>query len=318
MTRTCARLVKAWWSHGPQTTGGERLLRLTVASPDEGRAVEQESGAASATAGPSSSQSQIAPASPTTSGTQQEAAVEEGRPRPEKAQRVRFEGDRDEPNDTMDDVDNAPDPTPKRPRGPPPTRVFPEPRSEEFTLGSSGCLGHRTNTQNGAKSVELSHIHDRQARTAGEVAALHSNGQQTPTTHLSDPKRISMVQVELKNDTNSKVKRTGEKVARMSEPSAKDGRVKIGRNRRSHLVSRPAQSCGYRERSIRLSHCCERYTSTVTTVSVWTMTAAWRARWCHREKGDGVRSRFLVKQFNDAKQGDFFTYTPRAESCASC
>ena len=44
------------------------------------------------------------------------------------------------------------------------------------------------------------------------------------------------------------------------------------------------------------------------------MTAAWGARWCHREKGDGVRSRFLVKQFNDAKQGDFFTYTPRAEA----
>ena len=65
---------------------------------------------------------------------------------------------------------------------------------------------------------------------------------------------------------------------------------------------------------MRLSHCCERYTSTVTTVSVWTMTAAWGARWCHREKGDGVRSRFLVKQFNDAKHGDFFTYTPRAEA----
>ena len=80
------------------------------------------------------------------------------------------------------------------------------------------------------------------------------------------------------------------------------------------MVSRLAQSCRHRERSIRLSHCCERNTSTVTTVSVWTMTAAWGARWCHREKGDGVRSRFLVKQFNDAKQGDFFTYTPRAEA----
>ena len=141
MTRTCARLVKAWWSHGAKTTGGERLVQQTVASPDEGSAVEPKSGAGSATAGPFSSQSQIAPASPTTSGTQQEVAVEEGRPRPEEAKRVSVEGDRDEPNDTMDDVDNAPDPTPKRPRGPPSTRVFPDPRSEEFTPGSSGRLG---------------------------------------------------------------------------------------------------------------------------------------------------------------------------------
>ena len=132
MKRTCARLVKAWWSHGPQTTGGERLVQQTVASPDEGSAVEHKSGAGSATLGHPAVKSQIAPASPTTSGTQQEVAVEEG---------ASVEGDRDEPNDTMDDVDNAPDPTPKRPRAPPPTRVLPDPRSEEFTLGSSGRLG---------------------------------------------------------------------------------------------------------------------------------------------------------------------------------
>ena len=35
-----------------------------------------------------------------------------------------------------------------------------------------------------------------------------------------------MGQVELNNDTNSNVKKTGEIVARVSEPLAKDGRVK--------------------------------------------------------------------------------------------
>ena len=61
-----ARTADDWWRVAGTTT---------VASPDEGSAVEPESGAGSATAGPSSSQSQIAPASPTTSVTQQKAAV---------------------------------------------------------------------------------------------------------------------------------------------------------------------------------------------------------------------------------------------------
>ena len=99
--------------------------------------------------------------------------------------------------------------------------------------------GHRADTQNGAKSAELSRIHDGQARTAGEVAALHSNGQQTPTTHLSDPKRISMGQVELNNDTNSNVKRTGEIVARVSEPPAKDGRVKTVKTEHAESLGVP-------------------------------------------------------------------------------
>ncbi|CAK0835277.1 unnamed protein product [Prorocentrum cordatum] len=38
------------------------------------------------------------------------------------------------------------------------------------------------------------------------------------------------------------------------------------------------------------------------------------ARLRHRKEGDGVRSRFVVKQFKDAQAGDFFACAPRAES----
>ncbi|CAK0903384.1 unnamed protein product [Prorocentrum cordatum] len=41
---------------------------------------------------------------------------------------------------------------------------------------------------------------------------------------------------------------------------------------------------------------------------------AWGTRWCHRKKGEGVRSRFVVKQFRDAQAGDFFACTPRTEA----
>ena len=123
------------------------------------------------------------------------------------------------------------------------TRQFRRRNGQEVRSSQMGTAvvawGHRTNTQNGATSAELSQIHDRQARTAGEMAQLHSNGQQTPTTHLSDPKRISMGQVELNNDTNSNVKRTGEIVARMSEPPAKDGRVKIVKTEQAESLGFP-------------------------------------------------------------------------------
>ena len=105
MTRTCARLVKAWWR--------VQLLLLMKGVPSNPRAAQAND--VGDTAGSSCAGGE--------------------------AKRIRFEGDRDEPNDTKDDVDNAPDPTPKRPRGLPPTRVLPDPRSDEFTLGSSGCLG---------------------------------------------------------------------------------------------------------------------------------------------------------------------------------
>ena len=48
-----------------------------------------------------------------------------------------------------------------------------------------------------------------------------------------------MGQVELNNDTNSNVKRTGEIVARMSEPPAKDGRVKIVKTEQAESLGFP-------------------------------------------------------------------------------
>ncbi|CAK0837226.1 unnamed protein product [Prorocentrum cordatum] len=37
-------------------------------------------------------------------------------------------------------------------------------------------------------------------------------------------------------------------------------------------------------------------------------------RWCRRKKGEGVRSRFVAKQFRGAQAGDFFPCTPRTEA----
>ncbi|CAK0857324.1 unnamed protein product [Prorocentrum cordatum] len=40
----------------------------------------------------------------------------------------------------------------------------------------------------------------------------------------------------------------------------------------------------------------------------------WGTRCCRRKKGEGVRSRFVVKQFRDAQAGDFFACTPHTEA----
>ena len=128
------------------------------------------------------------------------------------------------PNDTMDDVDNAPRSDAEAAKRSAAHASLARPAFRRVHAWQQWLSG---DIEMVPKSAELSQIHDGQARTAGEVAQLHSNGQQTPTTHLSYPKRISMVQVGLNNDTNSNVKRTGEIVARVSEPPAKDGRVKI-------------------------------------------------------------------------------------------
>ena len=43
-------------------------------------------------------------------------------------------------------------------------------------------------------------------------------------------------------------------------------------------------------------------------------TKVWTARWCHRKKGDGVRSRFVVRQYANGHDPEMFAGTPGKEA----
>ncbi|CAK0802014.1 unnamed protein product, partial [Prorocentrum cordatum] len=215
----------------------------------------------------------------------------------------------------MGDVgDDDPQPVERRPRGRPPARVLPNPMSAEFTPGCSGCVGiscRRSNwclERRGAPpdaplgkraAAEDAEPAPEPERTAGSEEPQSSAGKRSsddsgaPAEGEAPPKERNIGAVTIANvtlDPNFELlggayydDDDGE---HFDPNQVHEGIKREAKSMESLGVGGPVlRPCGKK---------------------------AWGTRWCHREEGDGVWSRFVAGQFKDAKAGDFFACASRA------
>ena len=180
----------------------------------------------------------------------------------------------------------------KRPRGRPPTRVLPDPGSEDYTYGCKGCSGesyyhvfwckwHKKRKQPPEDQESPADMQVSVAPTDGQAAS--SSGQDM-VMHIGP--------------------------ASYAVPEEVLPKVYLDEDDGSHLPCEQVRE-GI-ERETQLMNELDVYERTLRT-NVPRGHRIWTARSCHRRKGEGVRSRYVIRQYKGEVDADVFSGTPGIE-----
>ena len=237
---------------------------------------------------------------------------------------------------TVEDFDAAPQ---TRPRGRPPKRVLPDPRGPDYTPLCSGCSGasyyHRPGCKFYQKKVkktiptDATELVTNPPVEVGQPAVgptASSSTQQSPQadssagssgTKRSAPENPENVEMETTEGTYGP---SGDVVMALA---VADEVFEIADTVETRVTDywdedggewlEPAKVHQGMKREGTLMNELD-VAETVNRSSVPAGTRVWSGRWCHRKKADGVRSRYVIRQFKGEIDADAFSGTPGYEA----
>jgi hypothetical protein len=216
-------------------------------------------------------------------------------------------------------VELAPDAVAKRPRGRPVTRSLPHPLSWEYTPGCSCCEG---------RSYVHSTLCLRRRATGPNDEELEAEAKRMKRTEAQGEKRDGDASTEEPPSSRPRGSGSGgssEMVAYVSsvcyvspmeinvpmEPDPKFDEVYYDEDDGAALPQDRAIEGVRRELDFMAKL---EVGKKVPRASLPPGTKVWGGRWCHRRKGDEVRSRYVAQQFRDPTDDEAYAGTPRTEA----